>query len=244
MKKEYIILIIAMIFGLLINLTSAESIGTFKQKEDIQLYQTCNNCTYCNFTSITYPNSSIILSNVVTTKDETYFSYNLDGGNTSVIGEYDYCYDCGNGIDRATGCLTFEINGTGQELTQQKSTLYVVLFGILILLFVVNLFVIPMLPSKNEYDEEGTLISITQLKYVRPILYVTAYLIFMSIMFISSNVSLAYLGTSLMGTFLFRIYQIMMALALPMVTFWFVFIVYNIFKDKEMKRYIERGLID
>jgi len=239
--KKLLILTLGIFF--FIGLISAESIGTFKQNQDVQLYQTCNNCSYCNFTSVKYPNSTNILTNVITTQDETYFYYDFGKGNTSVLGVYTYCYDCGNALNSATGCLEFEVNGTGQELTQQKAILYVVLFGLLIFLFVVNLVVIPFLPSGDDRDEEGTLVSINQLKYVRPVLYVTAYLILTSIMFISSNISLAYLGTTLFGNFLFMAFKIMFALALPMTTFWFILIVYNVFKDKEMKGYLERGII-
>jgi len=85
MKKEYIILVTAIIFGLVINLVGAVSIGTFKQNDNIQLYQICNNCTYCNFTSIKYPNSSNILTSIETTQDETYFYYNLGEGNTTIF---------------------------------------------------------------------------------------------------------------------------------------------------------------
>ena len=75
---------------LLISLASATSIGTFQQKEGVQLYQTCNNCTYCNITTLRYQNITL-LSNIEMTKDETYYYYELDKENVSNLGEYSYC---------------------------------------------------------------------------------------------------------------------------------------------------------
>lgn len=103
-----------MICGIfLVSLVSAESIGTYMLNSDIELYQTCNNCTYCNFTTVKYPNGNTILSNIIATQDGTYYSYNLDGGNVTEIGTYNYCYDCGNAVERETGCLTFEVTPSG-----------------------------------------------------------------------------------------------------------------------------------
>ena len=99
---------------LLIGIVSAESIGTFKKDSDVMLYQLCNNCTYCNFSEVRSPDATLI-TDVVANQRDTYFYYNLSGGNTSTLGEYTYCYDCGNSADRVTGCLEFMINSTGEE---------------------------------------------------------------------------------------------------------------------------------
>lgn len=243
MKLNAVLIIIIGIF--LISFISAESIGTFKIKDNVELYQTCNNCTYCNLTSIKYPNATSIINDVLNmTKDGTYYHYTLPGGNTSVIGVYKYCYDCGNTIEKSTGCIDFSITGTGYPMDSPKATLYIGLLALLVLLFIVDVLVIPNLPSKDNYDEEGVLISINQMKYVRPILWVVAYLLLMALMFIGGNVALAYMGETLIGKVLFAIARIMLALMLPFLVIWFIYIFYNIFQDNEMKKYIERGVID
>lgn len=138
----------------------------------------------------------------------------------------------------------FYVTPTGFQLDEARAIFYMGMFGILIFIFIINLIIIPLLPSENNKDEEGVLMSINHLKYLRPILYVTAYLFLMSIIFVGSNLSLAYLGTTLLGNLLFKIFYIMMAFALPMVFIWFIYIFYSIFQDKKMKQYIERGIIN
>ena len=244
MKTKLSLALIFIIGIFLISFISAESIGTFKIKEDVQLYQTCNNCTYCNLTSIKYPNSSNMLMGKNMTMSNTFFSYDLDGGNLSIIGTYKYCYECGNTYESITGCLDFTINGTGYPLDQPKAMIYLGLLFLLLVLFVIDIVFIPTLPTKDNYDEEGTLISINQLKYIRPILWVVAYLILMSITFIGSNVALAYMGENLIGMVLLRISQIMLALMLPGLVIWFIYIFYNIYQDKQLKEGLERGIVN
>ena len=112
-------------------LISADSIGTFKEGLDIELYQTCNNCTYCNFTSIKYPNSTVILTHAVAVKDRTHYSYNLDGLNTTdILGVYKYCYDCGNDIEKLTGCIDFEVTSTGERVSLSNMIIVIVFLAV------------------------------------------------------------------------------------------------------------------
>ena len=117
----------------LISMISAVSIGTFEKNTDIELHQTCNNCTYCNFTTIKYPNSTNILTNIEATKDGTYYSFNLSAGNITTNGEYSYTYDCGNAIESLTDTLFFDVNPTGVDLTGNGNIAIGILFGALLL---------------------------------------------------------------------------------------------------------------
>lgn len=223
----------------LISLTSATTLGTYKSNECVELIQVCSNCTYNNISKLFYPNQTVAVSNAVMTADDTIYNYSFC--NTYTQGKYIV-----NGFGDLDGIKTgwnydFEITRTGFELNQARSLMFIGLLGLLIFLFIVNIGAISMLPSKDNYDEDGVLISINQMKYIRPVLWVVEWFLLIAIIFIGSNISLAYLGTTLIGNLLFKIYYMMMALSLPMFVLWFIFIFYNIFQDKKMKGYIERG---
>ena len=134
------------------------------------------------------------------------------------------------------------ITQTGTELTEAKAIVFTALLFILVFLFAVNIGGITLLPSRNTRGEDGELISISSLKYLRSVLFGTAYLIVLAIMFISSNFALAYLETGLFGSVLFVIFQIMMIALLPMFVIWFVFILASIFRDIKIKGMLERGV--
>ena len=235
MKKLLIILMMGM---MLLTLVSAEtsSLGNIEQGSCIDLYQTCDDCSYVNLTSIKYPNGTIETFNLAMTKVNQDFSYNFC--NTTQVGDYSYTVAGDKGGVFSTEVIEFSVN----KLELPTMLLYFFSLGLLIGLFILTLLAIPKLPSEDNYDDEGILISINQLKYMRPVLYMVGWMILIAIVFTGSNMAIAFLGTNLLGNILFTIFQIMFALTLPGVVLWFIFIFYNIFQDKKMKGYIERGM--
>jgi len=225
----------------LITLTSAESnLGTFKQNDCIDLKQTCDNCTYINISSITYPNSTQIILNKQMTKEGIDYIYSLC--NTSTLGIYKYTTFGDKDGTTKTEVITFTITYSGNDLDTQKAILYLGLIAILTFLFILVISSIPKLPSSDVVDEEGIILGINNLKYLRPILWGIAWILLLGIMFVTSNISIAYLPTAMFGDFFFLIYRIMFLLTLPMVIIWFVYIIIKLFRDKEMKKMIERGV--
>jgi len=83
-------LITIIIFGMfMISMVSAmESLGTFKQGEEIRISQVCNDATYITISSITYPNSTTSIDNF----NMTYFGsgeFYYDFDSSSELGKYD-----------------------------------------------------------------------------------------------------------------------------------------------------------
>jgi hypothetical protein len=87
--------------------------ATIKINENINLVQTCNNCTYCNITKILNPSQFILLTNLVMTKDGSSYNYTLNSTYTNAIGTYEWFYICGNLEESETGKLTFNVNPSG-----------------------------------------------------------------------------------------------------------------------------------
>jgi len=129
--KKIMIFIVGIFF---INLISAGLIGPFEQGEDINLIQTCDDCTYNQITSILYPNSTVAISNVMMTKDGTFYNYTLSSNYTQTLGTYIV-----NGVGDLNAVDTvwaydFEVTSSGREITTGNSIiafLGVLLFFIL-----------------------------------------------------------------------------------------------------------------
>ncbi len=81
-------LIIFFLFGIVV--AAQETLGTFKQGEQVVIKQICGTCTFNNITSITYPNSTEIFgsSNIAMSKDSAEFTHTLSGANTTILGKY------------------------------------------------------------------------------------------------------------------------------------------------------------
>ena len=74
------------------------------------------------------------------------------------------------------------------------------------------------------------------------VLYLVAWFLLIAIIYIGSNIALAYLGTAMVGDLLFSIFTIMMVVTLPIIIIWFAWIFLSVFRDKEFKRMIDRGV--
>ena len=77
MKNKIILLIVVTFLLLISSGFSLTELGTFKAGDNVTLLQLCDTCTYNNITSVTSPESNIILNNVEMTKIGTQYNYTL-----------------------------------------------------------------------------------------------------------------------------------------------------------------------
>lgn len=67
---------------------NGDSLGVFQQNYQVQIIQTCDNCTSVNITSIKSANGNLINISSSMTQDGTFFNYTLSAGHVSSIGKY------------------------------------------------------------------------------------------------------------------------------------------------------------
>ena len=155
MKKQiWVMFLLGIMFIAIAGLTSAVNtdLGTFPINEEVRIAQVCRTATFITLTSITYPNSSIAISQInMTSEGSGEFSYNFT--NTSVSGRYEV-----KGI--SDGCeetfiTTLTINPSGIAASESRTnavtrSMYF-LFIVSILLFLAFLFVPSKTPIKWTY---------------------------------------------------------------------------------------------
>ncbi len=248
MKVRYIILIMIVLAIVTIQLTGGE---TFTQSDETNFFKTCTNVSgnickntaTCELTIKLPRNNSFIINNKsMTNNNDGLFNYTLSETNLGTLGNYNWDMFCCEGTNCGEAHGNFLVTKTGVELSQDKAIIYLGMLTLLILIFIGVCFAIPFLPSGNNRNEENFFISINNLKYLRPVLYAIAWTFLLAIMFVASNISFLYLETEMMGKLLFAIYSMMMWMTIPMTFIWFLLILVNIFRDKEMKTLIERGV--
>jgi hypothetical protein len=170
------------------------------------------------------------------------FNYTLTSSLTNAPGKYQWDMFCCDGFDCGEAHGEYQITATGGELTQDRAMIYLGMLALLILIFFLTIFGIGFLPSKNNSSEDGMILDINNLKYLRAVFWVFAWGLLMGIMFVASNVSFLYLEAAMMGNIFFAFFRVMMIFSAPFIIVWFLFIFYNIFQDKEVKRMLERGI--
>lgn len=217
------------------------NIHVYNQSNGIPIDNSSTSCSLHLYNSLGNQQLESIIPHSTEPTANNEWEINIDGGNFTEVGSYAYVIQCNSSSYGGFESVGFEVTSTGTDFSVEKSILYLGLFSILIFLFIINIGVIPFLPQKNERDDDGKIIDINWLAYLKPILYVTAYLLIVAIIFAGSNLAYAYLGSSFFGELLFKLYYIMIVMMLPMTTIWFIWLFYSIFQDKKLKKALERG---
>ena len=239
-KRLVLVLFLVMVF---VSFGSAveQDLGTAIRGSCINLVQTCDSCTYNNISRVLYPNSTEALtSEQVMTVSGIYYNYSFCS--TDAIGEYVVLgHGDLNGEDTIWD-YTFEITREGESISTPKAIMYTGLLFVLAFLFIVSTWVIFILPSKNDRDEDGMLLSVNRLKYLRAILMVVSWVLLISIVFVSSNISLAFFSVGMFGNLLFDLYQIMMYLTIILPFIWVGWIIVSLYQDREIQKMLDRGV--
>jgi len=129
MKSKIWILLFIVIMALPIVIATQEVNNPFKQNTCVQLVQSCDNCTYVNFTSVSFPDGKFTILNIAGEKHSTDF--NMSFCNTSQIGTY-IIRTAGdlNGVP-TNGNFNIYINPSGSTF---NNVIYEYLFFVLITL--------------------------------------------------------------------------------------------------------------
>ncbi len=239
MKKILLILILSMF---LISLVSAEdvSIGTVKQGDTIQLTQLCSNCTYVNITQVQFPNKSFAFQEQFW-MNKSGENYNYTWSNTNTVGDYIYT-TCGdyNTINTCQN-VHFEVTYSGLNFGIGQAIIYIILFAMLLFTFFITLFGINQLPKYNQQDDEGRILSVTYLKYLRPVGWMFEYMLFVAMLYMTSNIAFAYLNEQLFAKILFMLFKVSFGFAPLIAVGWVAWIFVEMFHDKRFQDLLNRG---
>lgn len=237
-KKVFLLgLILVMMFVPMIS--AIDNLGTFKKDSNIQLFQSCDTCTYVNLSSVKLPNGTILLYNTATTKSGT--TYTIDFSETTLQGDYSYEV-CGD-KDGTFTCeiIDFSINYNGEETSTPQGIIYAVLMGLLVILFFISIYGVSVLPSKDERTDDGLIVDAGNLKHLRKVVMFVSYALLMGIFYIASNIGFVVLTNEMFGKVMFTIFQVMYRMLLPVIVLTLIWIFVSMYQDKEMKKMIERG---
>jgi hypothetical protein len=104
------------------------------------------------------------------------------------------------------------------------------------------LFAINKLPRENSRDEEGRILSITYLKYLRPALWFVEWMIFIAVLFLFSNLAFAYLNENLFAQIIFVVFRICLGITPLIVIVWMIWIYVKLFHDKQFQKILNKGM--
>lgn len=177
--------IFAIIFSL--TLISSSTLGIFEQDSTISLHQVCDNCSFVNLTSVTFPNGTI--ESIEANMTKIGQDYNFSFSNTGIPGLYIY-NTCGD-QDGILQCenIDFTINKLGEELTTGRGLVYILLTLLMFVLFCFALGINIILPFENERNFRGQITKIIRWKYVKIMMIPVTYGLFVWFLNLLLNIS-------------------------------------------------------
>ena len=243
MRKQFLILFLGMVLVSLA-FVSAANIGTFKEGDSIQLTNYCStgDCTYANITQVVFPDGTI--DNINKPMTQTGQNFNYTFSNTSEVGTYTFktCSDPSSTV--VCDSDTFDITVNGQTFTTGTSVFYIALLGIIVFLFIVVAVGISKVSGKNIRRDDGSILSISKVKYFKGALLMFAWGLIMSLLYISSSLASGYLIDSSFGSFLFMLYRLSFYVLYIGIFIYLIWLFVNFVEDRKIKRLFERGVLE
>lgn len=217
-----------------------QTLGVFQQNEIVNLIQTCDNCTYVNISSVTFPNSTVAVSNAVMTKDGTIYNYTFSQTNT--IGTY-IVNTFGDDDGTVTaGSYTFEITQTGSTLSTAQGIVYVIFLSAIIFTFLLVFYGAVKLPYRNGIAQDGVILGINYYKYAKIILFAFSYLILMFIFGITKSILENFLFWNGAYRVFNLLYWVMFSALWPLMVASVVFTIIVYVTDDKLKKAMMRGV--
>lgn len=210
-------------------------LGTFEQDREVILIQLCANCTFNNITSVISSNSTELITNVVMTRDGTNYNYTLLSNNTNVLGSYNVNgFGDPNGVNEVWA-YTFDVTKNGTVLETSESLIFILLTLAFFVFFLLSFYFALATPYSNEANNQGMVIKVTKLKYVKLFFIMLSYILF--IVFLNSLIGISdnFVSLTLFAGIIGFLFQILNFLAWPFGIFIIILSFFEVIRDANLQ---------
>ena len=244
-KMKKIILILMLSICLISFVSSATTLGAFKQGrvgECIELVQTCGSCTYNNISTVarTGEDPIIYTINAQMTRDNTYYNYSFC--NITEIGTYNVHGFGDLDGEKTSWVYYFTITPTGTILKTSDSLTYIILTIGSLFFFLLTLWGGMVLPFRNQRNDEGRIISVQKLKYFKVGLLFLSYVFFVwmlnLLLALSTNFSILTQYTK----FFEVVFSVVNAMSYPIFVLMLIVMSIMAWKDLALKKLLLKGI--
>ena len=240
MKKLFIFLLIGVFLLSFISAACQDGDGYLGDKEPntcVRISQTCASCTYVNISSVTLStiNETLITNVSMSNLGNSEWVYQFC--NTSQFGSY---FVVGEGNIGGTNTIFRSCFDIGQNLNTGESFIYgIFLFILFGLLFIMFYFIIIM-PKENPTNDDGFIIEIIKMKYIRALLIGIIYPLIIVILNLMNGLAVRFATSSIFAGTLGFLFETMLRMAWTYTVIIILWIIYMLIKDSNVKKSIEK----
>jgi hypothetical protein len=238
--KKYLLTLV--VFLLLVPLVYSEvqTLPTQQLNSCVNIPQTCSNCTYVNITQVTYPNmTTTIIGELMTSSG---YNYNYSFCNTTLLGDY-IVTTCGD-VDGVLSCVNYDflVTSTGTILETSQAIIYFVFLICAIGAFIICLYYAVKIRWSHERDEEGFIVNVNDLRFVKIVMIVFCYLILMFIFGLMTGITSNFIPEIGVSGFFKWGFNILLALMYPLIVSSLVFALMIFLSNKKLQNALEKGI--
>lgn len=229
-------------------MAEAECIGNFRQNTpvDLQISLLDVNGTALSNTTITqltvqYPNSSILIQNRSMQWNENYFNYTLTADLTTTLGTYDDKIYFRN--SNATGFVQtcHIVTPTGTTPSTTEGILYFASLIVGLFIFTLCLIGAINIPWNHNRNEEGSIVRVNDLKYVKLFLWFASYLLLIAMTYLAYNITYGFLSFNTASNIFNAIYWFLISMLFPIMVIFMITTVVTFVESKKIKEALRRG---
>ena len=166
----------------------------------------------------------------------------INKGNFSDLGLHSYYIWCNNTAQQLGGEAkgVFEVTTTGEGLNTSNSLIYITLIIFISLFFALALFFAIIIPYGNSTDEKGAVIQVTKLKYLKIFSIAISYMSFTYLLNLLNALSINYLILTQFSGYISYLFMTFIYLSLPIGIFLIILSLFELVKDANIQKAIER----
>lgn len=210
--------------------------GSVTKGDTINISVSCPTCTYVNI-SVLDPDKRFLFVNEGMNKIGYLFWYEFNSTQTNKVGTY--FIDGYSNLDTPLG-LCFEVTKTGETLTTGNSIIYGILNLFVFVFFILCLYFAIRIPYKNNANEKGAIIQVTKLKYIKIFMIGLTYVMFTWLLNVLIALSDNYSFLTQYYGLISFMFTTLNKLALPFGIFLIVLSFFEIIRDANIQKAIER----
>lgn len=171
------------------------------------------------------------------------YEFSVNSNNFSINGFYEAKFTCENVGDYKLGggvSYLFQVNKLGKPIEVSESILYLLLTMSVFSVFLMFLYFNIRIPYRNIKGDEGSVIQITKVKYLKIGMILITYSLFVWFLNLLIGLSDNYVNLPMFYGFVSFLFQLLNKLALPLFIMIFVWAMFSLIRDLNIYNMIKQ----
>jgi len=241
MKKRFLLIFILLFLIINVSALTVQIDTSVDLVHPIRLDDYPSNGIYCNISLFDPDNIELVDFAPMTNQFEKH-NYTVDAVNNSKLGNYIYDVTCTTGLSNKTESFEYEVTTTGGDFSIAQSVVYVIFLIAIIGAFCLSLYGSIKIPFRNQRADDGRIINVNDLKYLKIFSIVISYILLMFAFGVTRSILANYLYLGGAHTVFTWLYWLLFSFLWPLIVISLLLTVVYYLQGLKISEALERGV--